>query len=157
MSTQTVRRTALLNRVTRRLQRLAGHAARPNGLLQPAQAWEAQYAAGRWDYLAQLSELARFSILAGYVHHLRPGGAVLGAGCGQGALLRRLPSSCYSRYVGIDVSSSAISVAREYQSERSSFLVTACEEYSPPEPFDVIFSMKCCLVCVIHWASWSAM
>jgi len=107
-------------------------------LLQSAQTWEAQYAEGKWDYLGQLSELARFSILAGYICHLKPGGAVLDAGCGQGDLLRRLPSPCYSRYVGIDVSSTAISVARNQQNERSAFFAVDCDQYAPKEQFDVI-------------------
>lgn len=120
---------------------------RADGLLQPAETWEAQYAAGRWDYLAQLSELARFSILAGYIHHLKPGGAVLDTGCGQGALLGRLPSTCYSRYVGIDVSDSAIATAQKQQNGRSTFLVADCEEYSPAGQFDVIVfnEVLCCL------------
>jgi 2-polyprenyl-3-methyl-5-hydroxy-6-metoxy-1,4-benzoquinol methylase len=115
--------------------------------LQSAQIWEAQYAAGRWDFLAQLSELSRFSILAGYIWHLKPGGAVLDVGCGQGVLLRRLASSSYSRYVGIDVSGSAVSVAQEQQNERSTFLAADCEDYFPAEQFDVIVfnEVLCCL------------
>lgn len=120
---------------------------RADGLVQPAKTWEAQYAAGRWDFLAQLPELARFSVLAGYIHHLKPGGAVLDTGCGQGALLGRLPSASYSRYVGIDISASAIAVAQKQQSERGSFLVADCEEYSPVGHFDVIVfnEVLCCL------------
>ena len=120
---------------------------RSDGLLQSAHTWEAQYAAGRWDFLAELSELARFSILAGYICHLKPGGAVLDTGCGQGVLLRRLPSSCYSRYVGIDVAGSAIAVAQKQQNERSTFLAVDCDDYSPAEHFDVIVfnEVLCCL------------
>ena len=106
--------------------------------MQSADSWEAQYAAGRWDFLAQLSELSRFSILAGYISYLKPGGVVLEAGCGQGSLLSRLPSSSYARYVGIDVSSSAISVAQTQQNERSTFIVADCEDYTPAGQFDVI-------------------
>ena len=140
-------RYALLERAARWLNLLVDRGRRSDGLLQSAQAWEAQYAAGRWDFLAQLSELARFSVLAGYICHLKPGGAVLDTGCGQGVLLRRLPVSCYSRYVGIDVSGSAISVAREHGNERSTFLAADCEEYSPAEQFDVIVfnEVLCCL------------
>jgi 2-polyprenyl-3-methyl-5-hydroxy-6-metoxy-1,4-benzoquinol methylase len=107
-------------------------------LSQSAQAWEAQYADGRWDYLARLSELGRYSVLAGYVCHLRPGGSVLDAGCGQGVLLRRLPDHAYSRYVGIDVSESAIAAARKLEIDRSSFAVIDCEGYAPDEQFDVL-------------------
>lgn len=140
-------RRALLEPVARWLRLLVDRGRRSDGLLQSAETWEAQYAAGRWDFLAQLSELARFSVLAGYICHLKPGGAVLDTGCGQGVLLRRLPSSCYSRYVGIDVSDSAISVAQEQGNERSTFLAADCEEYSPAEHFDVIVfnEVLCCL------------
>jgi 2-polyprenyl-3-methyl-5-hydroxy-6-metoxy-1,4-benzoquinol methylase len=147
-----IRRILPTEQAARWLQFLVDRGRRSDGLLQPAQTWEAQYAAGRWDFLAQLPELARFSILAGYISHLRPGGAVLDTGCGQGVLLRRLPSSCYSRYVGIDVSGSAIAVAQREQNERSTFLAVDCEEYSPAEHFDVIVfnEVLCCLRDPLH-------
>ena len=144
---ESVRRQALMQSVARWLQALVDRSRRSDGLLQAAQTWEAQYAAGRWDFLGQLSELARFSVLAGYICHLKPGGAVLDCGCGQGMLLRRLPSSSYARYLGIDVSASAIAVARQAQNERSAFLVTDCDLYSPAEKFDVMVfnEVLCCL------------
>ena len=130
---------------------------RADGRLQPAETWEAQYAAGRWDFLAQLPELARFSILAGYIYHLKPGAAVLDTGCGQGALLGRLPGACYSRYVGIDLSGSAIAVAQKQQNERSTFLVADCEEYSPAGISMSLSSTKYCVACAIRCAPWSDM
>jgi 2-polyprenyl-3-methyl-5-hydroxy-6-metoxy-1,4-benzoquinol methylase len=147
VSTQNVGPYALLKHAARWLKLLVDRGRRSDGLLQSAQTWEAQYAAGRWDFLAQLSELARFSVLAGYICHLKPGGTVLDTGCGQGVLLRRLPRSCYSRYVGIDVSGSAISVAQKQGNEHSTFLAADCEEYSPAEDFDVIVfnEVLCCL------------
>jgi 2-polyprenyl-3-methyl-5-hydroxy-6-metoxy-1,4-benzoquinol methylase len=147
VSSQNVGRYALLEHAARWLKLRLDRGRRSDGLLQSAQTWEAQYAAGRWDFLAELSELARFSVLAGYICHLKPGGTVLDTGCGQGVLLRRLPRSCYSRYVGIDVSGSAISVAQERGNERSTFLTADCEEYSPAEHFDVIVfnEVLCCL------------
>ena len=144
---ESVRRQSLMESVARWLQALVDRSRRSDGLLQAAQTWEAQYAAGRWDFLGQLSELARFSVLAGYICHLKPGGAVLDCGCGQGTLLHRLPSSSYARYVGIDVSASAIAVARQAENERSAFLVTDCDLYSPAEKFDVMVfnEVLCCL------------
>ncbi len=125
---------------------------RTDGLLQSANTWEAQYAAGRWDYLAQLPELARFSVLAGYVSHLRPGGAVLDVGCGQGILPRRLPAAAYASYVGIDLSPSAIRAAQERQPAHSSFLVADCEGYTPAGNFDVMVfnEVLCCLRKPLH-------
>ena len=147
MNTENVHPYALLKHAARWLKLLVDRGSRSDGLLQSAQTWEAQYATGRWDFLAELSELARFSILAGYICHLKPGGTVLDTGCGQGVLLRRLPRSCYSTYVGIDLSGSAISVAQEQGIERSTFLVADCEEYSPAGHFDVIVfnEVLCCL------------
>ena len=138
---------SFLERAARWLQPMVDRRRRSDGLLQSAQTWETQYAAGRWDFLAQLSELARFSVLVGYICHLKPGGSVLDAGCGQGALLSRLPGNAYSGYVGIDLSSSAISVARQHRVERSTFLVADCEEFCPQEHFDVIVfnEVLCCL------------
>ena len=152
MSTPNAGRHALLEHAARWLKLLVDRGRQSDGLLQSAQTWEAQYAAGRWDYLGQLSELARFSILAGYICHLKPGATVLDTGCGQGVLLRRLPISCYSKYVGIDLSSSAISVAQVHGNERSTFFAADCEEYSPAEQFDVIVfnEVLCCLRDPLH-------
>ena len=138
---------SFLEKAARWLQPIVDRRRRTDGLLQSAQTWETQYAAGRWDFLAQLSELARFSVLVGYICHLKPGGSVLDAGCGQGVLLSRLPSTAYSSYVGIDLSSSAVSVAQQRQIERSSFLVANCEEFCPQEQYDVIVfnEVLCCL------------
>lgn len=107
-------------------------------LSQSAQAWEAQYAAGRWDFLAQLPELSRYSVLVGYICHLRPGGVVLDVGCGEGVLLSRLPDFAYSKYVGIDVSETAIAAARELAKGPRNLLVTDCDGYTPEEQLDVI-------------------
>jgi 2-polyprenyl-3-methyl-5-hydroxy-6-metoxy-1,4-benzoquinol methylase len=152
VSTQNVGPYGLLEHAARWLRLRLDRGRRSDSLLQSAQTWEAQYAAGRWDFLAELSELARFSVLAGYICHLKPGGKVLDTGCGQGVLLRRLPVSCYSRYVGIDVSGSAISVAQAHGNERSTFLAADCEEYSPAEQFDVIVfnEVLCCLRDPLH-------
>lgn len=147
MSAQNAGPNTFLEHAGRWLQALVDRGRRSDGLVQSAQTWEAQYAAGKWDFLAELSELSRFSVLAGYICHLKPGAAVLDTGCGQGALLSRLPADSYSRYVGIDLSASAIAAAQKQQNERSTFLAANCEGYSPEGRFDVIVfnEVLCCL------------
>src|SRR5690348_2798439 len=46
--------------------------------------WEAEYQNGRWEYMKNLEELARYSIIVGYVDYLKKGGAILDVGCGEG-------------------------------------------------------------------------
>jgi 2-polyprenyl-3-methyl-5-hydroxy-6-metoxy-1,4-benzoquinol methylase len=124
--------------VSRWLRSLFDRRPESDVLSPSAQAWDSQYAGGRWDFLGQLPELSRYSVLVGYVCHLSPGGVVLDAGCGQGVLLRRLPDSAYSSYVGIDVAESAIAAARELKNGPKTFLVADCESYTPTGRFAVI-------------------
>jgi len=98
----------------------------------------AEYEAGKWDYLGQLGELPRYSVLAGYLVYLKPGGAILDVGCGEGVLLSRMQPYGYSKYVGVDLSSGAIARLAERQSERQLFVVADGEHYAPTEHFDVV-------------------
>jgi 2-polyprenyl-6-hydroxyphenyl methylase/3-demethylubiquinone-9 3-methyltransferase len=100
--------------------------------------WEAQYAAGAWDYLGDLKELGRYSVVAGYIRFLKPGGAVLNVGCGAGTLLGGLDESAYSRFVGIDISETAIRKASSRSSGKAAFVCADAETYQPGESFDVI-------------------
>ncbi len=152
MSTERVSRQGLLEQAGRWLQALLDRRRRSDGLLQTAQTWEAQYASGRWDFLGALPELARFSVLSGYICHLKCGAAVLDVGCGQGFLLRRLPDSCFSSYLGVDLSASAIAAAQQQPQPRSTFLVADCEHYLPAQQFDVIVfnEVLCCLHDPLH-------
>ena len=68
----------------------AGALRRPRSRAQRRDLGCASTTAGRWAYLGELPELARFSVLAGYLHHFKPGGAILDVGCGEGVLAKRL-------------------------------------------------------------------
>ncbi len=105
--------------------------------------WNQEYAGGRWDYLHQVEQLARYSVITGYYQQLKPGGSVLDLGCGDGILLTKLQPFGYSRYVGVDLSPEAISRALAHQADRSAFVVANIEEYQPEERFDVIIFNEC--------------
>jgi SAM-dependent methyltransferase len=101
-----------------------------------AATWNAEYDAGLWAYLGQLPELARFSVLIGYMTHFKPGGSILEIGCGEGVLYERMQAHGYSRYVGVDLSSSAIAKIRA-RDDRSAFFAADAERYIPDTKFDV--------------------
>jgi 2-polyprenyl-6-hydroxyphenyl methylase/3-demethylubiquinone-9 3-methyltransferase len=104
------------------------------------EAWDAEYTAGRWAYLGQLPELARYSLLVGYLRHFKPGGAVLDVGCGEGLLFARLHPDDYRRYVGVDFSKASIEKARARagNAPNAEFLVAHADRYEPTEKFDAI-------------------
>jgi len=105
---------------------------------QPREVWDYQYQGGKWNYMSEMDELARYSVIAGYLYHLKQGGAILDVGCGEGILLRRLGPTNYSKYVGIDLSQAAIDKASQWQNEQVQFLRADVESYTPTELFDVI-------------------
>jgi 2-polyprenyl-3-methyl-5-hydroxy-6-metoxy-1,4-benzoquinol methylase len=104
---------------------------------------DSEYSSGAWDYLRDVEELSRFSVVAGYCHHLKEQGSILEIGCGEGVLQERLDNRKYSRYVGVDISAEAISRAAHKQDEKSLFVAEDAETYIPDERFDVIIFNEC--------------
>jgi 2-polyprenyl-3-methyl-5-hydroxy-6-metoxy-1,4-benzoquinol methylase len=102
-----------------------------------------EYSSGMWDYLRELNELSRFSVVVGYCHYFKKKGRLLEIGCGEGILQERLCPSRYSRYVGIDISAEAISRASHKQDEKTFFVIEDASIYSPDERFDMIVFNEC--------------
>jgi 2-polyprenyl-3-methyl-5-hydroxy-6-metoxy-1,4-benzoquinol methylase len=100
--------------------------------------WDCQYENGNWGYMHQLQELARYSVIAGYFQHLKPGGSILDIGCGEGILQQRLAGQFYSHYFGIDISGVAIEKATIRGNENTFFIEADAEHYLPSESFDAI-------------------
>lgn len=132
---------ALASRLPGRTRAAASRLLARLGVREPAPSaatWDAQYAAGRWAYLGELPELARFSVLAGYLRHFKPGGAILDVGCGDGVLASRLHASDYRRYVGVDLSAAAIQKATQAAVPNASWTAEDAQRYAPTERFDAI-------------------
>lgn len=106
-------------------------------------ALDAEYDAGDWDYLRALSELSRFSVIAGFCQQLKPGGALLEIGCGEGLLADRLDRTKYSRFLGVDISTVAIARAAARQDAKTSFVAADAATFTPPGRFDVIMFNEC--------------
>jgi SAM-dependent methyltransferase len=109
----------------------------------PAEAWDAQYARGQWDYLGELRELSRYSVVVGYLAFLAPRGAVLDVGCGAGLLFQRSRPYGYARYVGVDLSAVAVARLAPLQDERTRFLHADAETFVPQGRFDAIVFSEC--------------
>jgi 2-polyprenyl-3-methyl-5-hydroxy-6-metoxy-1,4-benzoquinol methylase len=77
-----------------------------------AQDWDREYERGVLDYYGELRELARYSVLIGYVRERGADLRVLDVGCGVGLLRGRLPAGTVGRFVGTDPSEAAIAQAR---------------------------------------------
>ena len=79
--------------------------------------WTDAYGSGQLDYYGTLDELARYSLLVGYVGFFvppspdRPPPRLLDVGCGTGLLRTRLPETAVGDYVGVDLSPAAVEAA----------------------------------------------
>lgn len=105
---------------------------------KPQEAWDAQYRTNQWAYMERLDELSRYAVITGYLAYLKPGGAVLDVGCGEGILFERYQPYGYARYVGLDISEVAVAKLMPKQNAQAVFFQADAEAYQPAELFDVI-------------------
>jgi 2-polyprenyl-3-methyl-5-hydroxy-6-metoxy-1,4-benzoquinol methylase len=85
--------------------------------------WGSEFEAGEFEYFGDLRQLARYSVLVGYIRHLGPSVSILDVGCGAGLLAERLRGTPYRRYLGIDPVPQAIEQAAPVADERTRFQV----------------------------------
>jgi 2-polyprenyl-3-methyl-5-hydroxy-6-metoxy-1,4-benzoquinol methylase len=104
----------------------------------PDARWNREYGCGTWDFLGTTRELARYSVIAGYCRHLKPGARVLDVGCGAGVLASWLTGAPISSYFGIDLSEVAIDQARRANVGAAQFAVADASTFVPAQVFDVI-------------------
>lgn len=92
-----------------------------------ADEWTSAYEAGHLGYYGALDELARYSVLVGYVGWFAAGRGdpptVLDVGCGTGLLRERLEGVPLAGYVGVDLSRAAVAAAEGRGFARSRFVV----------------------------------
>ncbi len=100
--------------------------------------WNTQYAAGVWDRLGDLDEMAHYAVIAGYVAALKRGGAMLDIGCGDGVLLAQL-RGVYGAYLGVDFAEPiARAQSRHAATPAVQFAVSDINEFTTHDQFDVL-------------------
>lgn len=129
----------LINATKRRVSAMLPYRPMPG----TAKVLDEEYASGLWDCLRSIREVPRHGVMAGYCHHLRPGGAILEIGCGEGILQERLEAARYSRYLGIDVSAEAIQRTLTKAGERTGFVVADAETFVPDQRYDLVLFNEC--------------
>jgi SAM-dependent methyltransferase len=107
------------------------------------EAWEEQYGQGGWEFMRRLDEVARYSVIAGFLNHLKTGGSVLDVGSGEGLLADHLRPLGYSHYLGVDLSEAAIQQAAGRQDAKTAFTAADAEAYEPPGRWDAVVFNEC--------------
>jgi GT2 family glycosyltransferase len=85
--------------------------------------WEETFGSGEWDYFVEPEESYRYSVLIGLIERFPGSPDIIDIGCGFGTLRARLAYHSFKRYVGIDVSRSALERAAGLQDEHTRFLL----------------------------------
>lgn len=100
--------------------------------------WDGLFQSGSYDRLESVPERAHYSLIVGHCDVLGAE-SILDVGCGQGVLAGRLKRAQYNRYVGLDISPTAIDQARQMLPDpRNTYLATDAEKFSMAEQFDLI-------------------
>jgi 2-polyprenyl-3-methyl-5-hydroxy-6-metoxy-1,4-benzoquinol methylase len=113
------------------------------GELRPmptADVWQREYQAGGWQHLWSDDELPRYALVSAYLRQRCPGGSLLDLGCGEGILCDRLWPGSFARYLGVDLSATAIAQASARHQSAASYLCADVESFvpAPDERFDAI-------------------
>ncbi|WP_321505056.1 class I SAM-dependent methyltransferase [Breoghania sp.] len=72
--------------------------------------WDEEYRAGRWNFLSDVKESARYGVHAAWLASVGKTRAILDVGCGEGLLWHNLPRRP-EHYVGVDLSAAAFDKA----------------------------------------------
>ncbi|MCY9513258.1 class I SAM-dependent methyltransferase [Paenibacillus apiarius] len=101
------------------------------------QQWDEEYKSNVWDYLSDITEYARYSVVCGYIRKFIAEEGILDMGCGTGILYDMLLDSEKEVYTGVDLSQEAIKMASA-KSTKNIFHCGDINQYVPEKQYDVI-------------------
>ena len=100
--------------------------------------WNREYRRGDWDLLDSDEQLAHNAIVVGHLMNASERSRILEVGCGSGSLLQLLQRVGFESYLGIDISSEAVSRAAALNVPNSFFQVADARRFVADERFDFI-------------------
>ena len=90
--------------------------------------WNKEFSSGRWNCLdSDPTERARHAVIGMYCQKYFSKGNILDVGCGEGTLTDFLSSDQRKKYLGIDISSKAIKIAKSKR--KLNFQCVAAEDF----------------------------
>ena len=99
--------------------------------------WEKEFSSGEWEGLDSApSERARHAIIGMFLNYFCPDGKILDVGCGLGTTTDFLNPAQSSKYLGIDISETAVSEA--VRRKKMNFRSIDFLEFPVHEKFNVI-------------------
>ncbi|WP_019419704.1 class I SAM-dependent methyltransferase [Paenibacillus sp. OSY-SE] len=101
------------------------------------QQWDEEYKSNVWDYLSDITEYARYSVVYGYIRKFIAEEGILDMGCGTGILYDILLDSEKEGYTGVDLSQEAIKMAST-KTSKNIFHCGDINHYVPEKQYDVI-------------------
>jgi 2-polyprenyl-3-methyl-5-hydroxy-6-metoxy-1,4-benzoquinol methylase len=101
------------------------------------QQWDEEYRSNMWDYLSDITEYARYSVVYGYIRKFIGDEGILDMGCGAGILYDMLLDVEQLKYTGVDLSEEAIKIASS-KTSRNLFQRADINHYVPHKRYNVI-------------------
>lgn len=106
-------------------------------IMQQRERWEKDYQSGRWDYLADTGETARYAVIRSLILRAPRPRRLLDVGCGEALLLRQVGPEEIDRYTGLDIAQAALDRAAPKR-ECDRFVCSTVEEFIPDEKWSII-------------------
>jgi trans-aconitate methyltransferase len=102
--------------------------------------WNKQYKSGKWNYLFEKEEEARYVAIIKAIREYANNPKLLDLGTGEGVLRFKLQEdkTKLQYYCGIDFSKVSIEKANKFKFNNSKFVVADLHYYTPDQNYDVI-------------------
>ena len=95
-------------------------------------AFSAKFDSGSWDHYEEPKAMVEL------IEEVNAGGSILALGCGGNPLGRALRLKSYSAFTGVDISASAVALAKKHSPVHQTFFVSDMLDFKSDESFSTI-------------------